>query len=176
MLIREQNAYLTNYADFRIGGVSEAMLNVEVSGKTVRDNILLSPFIVDMHPTVYTESKGIWTIESTVDDLHRALQDVETSLKVLPTVVPEAFFSKYQAFPMPQVISQYGNSYKYTHKITASVSQENNSDNMSHVAPPRNAWNRGPPKTVRQNNQSQNSNVSSVTSNTKKQSKRCQNN
>ena len=62
MLIREQNAYLTNYADFRIGGVSEAMLNAKVSGKTVRDNILLSPFIVDMHPMIYTESKGIWTI------------------------------------------------------------------------------------------------------------------
>eukprot|EP00957_Ditylum_brightwellii_P023645 1784575-Ditylum_brightwellii.AAC.1 len=78
------------------------MLNVKVSGKTVRDHILLSPFTVDMHPTVYMESKGIWTIESTIDDLHRALQDVETSLKVLLTVVPEAFFSKYQAFPMPQ--------------------------------------------------------------------------
>ena len=59
MLIREQNAYLTNYADFQIGGMSEAMLNVEVSGKTVWYSILLSPFIVDMHPTVYTESKGI---------------------------------------------------------------------------------------------------------------------
>eukprot|EP00957_Ditylum_brightwellii_P033401 2530518-Ditylum_brightwellii.AAC.1 len=62
------------------------MLNVEVSGKTVRDNILLSPFIVDMHPMVYTDPKGIWTIESTVDDLYKALQDVETSLKVLPSV------------------------------------------------------------------------------------------
>eukprot|EP00957_Ditylum_brightwellii_P047741 3626929-Ditylum_brightwellii.AAC.1 len=34
-LIREQNAYLTNYADFRVGGVSKAMLNVDVSRKTV---------------------------------------------------------------------------------------------------------------------------------------------
>eukprot|EP00957_Ditylum_brightwellii_P067688 5137800-Ditylum_brightwellii.AAC.1 len=86
MLIGEQNAYLTNYADFRIGGVLEAMLNVEVSRKTVWDNILLLLFIVDMHPTVYTESKGIWTIESTVEDMHRALQDVNTLLKVLLTV------------------------------------------------------------------------------------------
>eukprot|EP00957_Ditylum_brightwellii_P061768 4687013-Ditylum_brightwellii.AAC.1 len=78
------------------------MLNVEVSGKTVRDNILLSPFIVDMHPTVYTGSKGIWTIESTVEDLYKALQDVETSLEVLPSVVPEDFFSKYPVFHMPR--------------------------------------------------------------------------
>eukprot|EP00957_Ditylum_brightwellii_P192236 14632998-Ditylum_brightwellii.AAC.1 len=80
------------------------MLNVKVSGKTVRDNISLPPFIVDMHPTVYMESKGIWTIESTMDNLYRALQDVKTSLKVLPSTVREELFSKYQAFTMPQVI------------------------------------------------------------------------
>ena len=72
---------------------------------------------------------------------------------------------------MPRVIPRYGNSYKYTNKITASVSQEIISDDTSYVAPPRNAWNRGPPKTIRQSNQSQCSNVSSVTSDTKKQSK-----
>eukprot|EP00957_Ditylum_brightwellii_P014216 1071022-Ditylum_brightwellii.AAC.1 len=58
-LIREQNAYFTNYADFRIGGVSEAMLDVDISRKTVCNNILMSPFIVDMHLTMYTYSKDI---------------------------------------------------------------------------------------------------------------------
>eukprot|EP00957_Ditylum_brightwellii_P071833 5460222-Ditylum_brightwellii.AAC.1 len=77
------------------------MLNVKVNRKTVRDNILLSPIIVDMHPMVYKDSKGVWTIESTVDDLYKALQDVETSLKLLPYVVPEEFFSNYPVFPMP---------------------------------------------------------------------------
>eukprot|EP00957_Ditylum_brightwellii_P180939 13785246-Ditylum_brightwellii.AAC.1 len=83
------------------------MLNVKVSGKMVRDNILLSPLIVDMHLTVYTNSKGIWTIESTVEDLYKALQDDEMSLEVLPSVVPEEFFSKYPVLPMPRVIPQY---------------------------------------------------------------------
>eukprot|EP00957_Ditylum_brightwellii_P184692 14067192-Ditylum_brightwellii.AAC.1 len=106
-LIREQNTYLTNHVDFRIGGVSEAMLNVDVSGKTVQDNILMSPFIVDMHPTVYTDSKGIWTIESTSEDLYKALQDVENSLSVLPSVVPDEYFNKYSAFSVPRVIPQY---------------------------------------------------------------------
>ena len=94
-LIREQNTYLTNYVDFRIGGVSKAMLNVDVSGKTAQDNILMSPFIVDMHPTVYTDSKGIWTIESTVEDLHKVLQDVKTCLSILPSVVPDKYFETY---------------------------------------------------------------------------------
>eukprot|EP00957_Ditylum_brightwellii_P144295 10993501-Ditylum_brightwellii.AAC.1 len=139
------------------------MLNVDVSRKTVRDNILLSPFVVDMHPTVFTDSKGVWTIESTVDNLYKTLQDVETSLKVLTSVVPEELFSKYPVFPMPQVIPQYGNSYKYTNKMTVSISHDINSNDLSSVAPPRNAWNRGSPKTVMKSNQSQNTNVSSVT-------------
>eukprot|EP00957_Ditylum_brightwellii_P073169 5562122-Ditylum_brightwellii.AAC.1 len=61
----------------------------------------MSPFIVDMHPTVYTDSKGIWTIESTLEGLYKALYDVKTSLKVLPSVVPEEFFSKHPTFLMP---------------------------------------------------------------------------
>eukprot|EP00957_Ditylum_brightwellii_P095522 7275767-Ditylum_brightwellii.AAC.1 len=59
---------------------------------------------MDMHPRVYTDSKGIWTIESKAEDLYKALQDVEMSLKVLPSVVPEKIFSKYPVFPMPRVI------------------------------------------------------------------------
>eukprot|EP00957_Ditylum_brightwellii_P006143 464755-Ditylum_brightwellii.AAC.1 len=68
------------------------MLNVKVSRKTVQDNILLFPFIVDTYLTAYTDSKGIWAIESTAEDLYKALQDVETSLKALPSMVPENFF------------------------------------------------------------------------------------
>eukprot|EP00957_Ditylum_brightwellii_P174198 13261846-Ditylum_brightwellii.AAC.1 len=151
-LIREQNASLTNYADCRIGGISEVMLNVKVSGKMVRDNNLLSPFIVDMHLTVYTDSKGIWTIESTTEDLYKSLQDVKMSLKVLPSMIPEEFFSKYPAFPTPRVIPQYGNSYKYTTKITASVFHDVNNDDKSYVASPRIAWNKGLPKTIRKSN------------------------
>eukprot|EP00957_Ditylum_brightwellii_P186462 14196668-Ditylum_brightwellii.AAC.1 len=88
-LIGEQNVYLTNDADFRIGGISKAILNVNVSRKTVRENILLSPFIMDMHLMVYADSKGIWTTESTAEDLYKVLKDAETSLKVLTSLVQE---------------------------------------------------------------------------------------
>eukprot|EP00957_Ditylum_brightwellii_P022107 1667746-Ditylum_brightwellii.AAC.1 len=114
------------------------MLDVNVIRKMVRDNILMSPFIVDMHPTVYSESKGIWAIESTIEDVHKALQDVETLLSVLPSVVPDEYFEKYLASPMPHVIPQYGNSYKYTAQITSSVSYDVNKDEKLYVAPPRN--------------------------------------
>eukprot|EP00957_Ditylum_brightwellii_P061616 4675702-Ditylum_brightwellii.AAC.1 len=52
----------------------------------------------------------------------------------------------------------------------ASVSHDVNNDNKSYAAPPRNEWNRGLQKTIRRSNQSQNSNVSSITLNSKKQS------
>eukprot|EP00957_Ditylum_brightwellii_P173516 13210675-Ditylum_brightwellii.AAC.1 len=92
------------------------------------------------------------------------------SLKVLPSVVPEEFFSKYPACPTSRVIPQYGSLYKYTTKITASVSHDVNNDDKSYVAPLRNAWNRGPPKTIQRSNQSQSTNVSRGTLNSKKQS------
>eukprot|EP00957_Ditylum_brightwellii_P157623 11996696-Ditylum_brightwellii.AAC.1 len=130
----------------------------------------MSPFIVDMHPMVYTDSKRIWAIESTAEDLYKVLQDVETSLSVLPSVVPKEYFNKYSAFPVPHVIAQYGNLYKYTTKTMSSVSNDADNDEKSYVAPPRNAWNRGPPKTIWKSTQSQNTNVSSVTLNSKKQS------
>eukprot|EP00957_Ditylum_brightwellii_P132405 10096381-Ditylum_brightwellii.AAC.1 len=146
------------------------MLNVDVSGETVQDNILMSPFIVYMHLTVYTDSKGIWTIEYTAEDLYKVLQDVETSLSVLPSVVLDEYFNKYSAFPVPHMIPQYENSYKYTAKITSNVSNDVNNDEKSYVAPLRNAWIRCLPKTIQKSTQNQNTNVSSVKPNSKKQS------
>ena len=77
MLLREQNAYLDNYADFHIGGILEKMLHFKISRTTVKDNILMPPYIVNIHKTTYTESKGIGTMELTVEDLHKALADVK---------------------------------------------------------------------------------------------------
>eukprot|EP00957_Ditylum_brightwellii_P082089 6242119-Ditylum_brightwellii.AAC.1 len=134
------------------------MLNVDVSRKTVQDDILMSLFIMDMHPTVYTDSKGIWAIESTVEDLHKVLQDVKTSLSVLPSVVLDEYFNAYSAFSVPLVIPQYRSSYKYTAKIMSSVSNNVNNDEKSYVAPPQNTWNRGLPKTIWKSTQSQNTN------------------
>eukprot|EP00957_Ditylum_brightwellii_P100516 7662734-Ditylum_brightwellii.AAC.1 len=91
----------------------------------------MSPFIVDMHPTAYTDSKGIWTVESTAEDLHIVLQKVETSLSILPSVVPDEYFDTYPAFPVSCIIPQCSNSYKYTTKITPSISNNVNNDEKS---------------------------------------------
>eukprot|EP00957_Ditylum_brightwellii_P135073 10298465-Ditylum_brightwellii.AAC.2 len=99
----------------------------------------MSPFIADMHPTVYTGSKGIWAIESRVEDLLKVLQDVETSLIALHSVVPDEYFETYSAFLVPHVIPQYGNSYKYTAQIMSSIPNDVNNNEKSYVAPPWNA-------------------------------------
>eukprot|EP00957_Ditylum_brightwellii_P018031 1358903-Ditylum_brightwellii.AAC.1 len=83
-LLREQNAYLVNYAHFCAGSLSETMFDFKISGTTVKDNIHTSPYIINIHETTYTETKGIWTIEMMVEDLHKVLKDVETSLEVIP--------------------------------------------------------------------------------------------
>eukprot|EP00957_Ditylum_brightwellii_P001216 95384-Ditylum_brightwellii.AAC.1 len=62
----------------------------------------MSPYIIDIHETAYIESKGIWTIESTVKDLYKALADVETSLKVLPEVSSKDYLNTYDDFLAPQ--------------------------------------------------------------------------
>eukprot|EP00957_Ditylum_brightwellii_P067861 5150851-Ditylum_brightwellii.AAC.1 len=74
------------------------MLEQEVSEFTVKENILTSPFIEDIHKTLFTINKGIWTIETTVEDLHKALTDVKTSLEVLPNMLDAEYFNKFEAF------------------------------------------------------------------------------
>eukprot|EP00957_Ditylum_brightwellii_P202368 15329831-Ditylum_brightwellii.AAC.2 len=138
-----------------MGGVSKAMLNVDVNRKTVQDSIVMFPFIVDVHLAIYTDSKGIWMIDSTAEDLYKVLQDIGTSLSVLPSVVPDEYFDTYSAFPAPCVIPQYCSSYKYTTKIMSSIYNMNN-DKKSYVTPLRNAWNRGLPKTIQKSTQPQN--------------------
>eukprot|EP00957_Ditylum_brightwellii_P192150 14626698-Ditylum_brightwellii.AAC.1 len=59
----------------------------------------MAPSIIDIHVTTYTGTKGIWSIESTVEDLHKGLADVEKSLKALPEVFSKEYFNTYGAFP-----------------------------------------------------------------------------
>eukprot|EP00957_Ditylum_brightwellii_P024044 1813258-Ditylum_brightwellii.AAC.1 len=84
-----------------------------------------------------------------VNNSHKAIEDVEMSLQSLPSVVLDKLFEQYDAFLMPQVISSYGNLYKYTAQIILSVSTTLNDMEQSHAAPPCNAWSQGPPKNSR---------------------------
>eukprot|EP00957_Ditylum_brightwellii_P029130 2201439-Ditylum_brightwellii.AAC.1 len=80
------------------------MLEQEVLESIVKENISMSLFIADTHKTMFTTNKSIWTIESTVEDLHKALTDVKTLLEVLPDVLDAEYFNKLEAFPGLQVI------------------------------------------------------------------------
>eukprot|EP00957_Ditylum_brightwellii_P104538 7965382-Ditylum_brightwellii.AAC.1 len=91
-LLWEQNAYLVSYADFHVNGITEEMLEQEVVEPAVKENILISPFITDIHETTFTINK-----------------DAE-------------YFHKSKAFPAPWVIPTYGITYKYTEQITYDVS------------------------------------------------------
>jgi hypothetical protein len=99
---------------------------------------------------MFTINKGIWIIETTVEDLHKALVNVETSLEVLPDVLDAEYFNEFEAFPAPQVIPTYGTTYRYTEHITFNVSTSINENEKKYTSPPSNAWSRGPPKVTKQ--------------------------
>eukprot|EP00957_Ditylum_brightwellii_P190557 14505398-Ditylum_brightwellii.AAC.1 len=139
-LLCKQNACLVNYANIRIGGLSDEML-YNVSGNSVKDNILMSPFIVDIHQTKFIKTKGIWTIETTKEDLHKAIQDVETLLALLPEAFLNELFSMYDEFSTSRVIPSYGTLYLYTERITSNVSTALNNEDTTYSKPPTNAWN-----------------------------------
>eukprot|EP00957_Ditylum_brightwellii_P005779 440451-Ditylum_brightwellii.AAC.1 len=61
----------------------------------------MSPHIIEMHPAIHTVSKGIWTIETTQQNLHKAIEDIEIAIQALPDVVPVEYFEKFDAFPRP---------------------------------------------------------------------------
>eukprot|EP00957_Ditylum_brightwellii_P179853 13701054-Ditylum_brightwellii.AAC.1 len=103
-LIKEQNTYLGNYVNFKIDRITEEMLSHDVSGKLVKENILASPFIIDLHQTKFTNNKCIWTIETTKEDLHQAIKDVETSLEVLTKALPKEMFNNFDAYPKPRIV------------------------------------------------------------------------
>eukprot|EP00957_Ditylum_brightwellii_P114592 8737880-Ditylum_brightwellii.AAC.1 len=78
------------------------MLEVSVSSKMVKDNMLMLLYIVNMHPSIYTATKGIWTIGTTQKNLHKAIEDVEMAIQALPSAVPDKYFEN-------PVIPSYGN-------------------------------------------------------------------
>eukprot|EP00957_Ditylum_brightwellii_P154151 11730847-Ditylum_brightwellii.AAC.1 len=111
------------------------MLEVTISGKSVKENMLMPSYIVNMHPSIYKASKGIWTIETTQKNLQKAIKDVELAIQALPSAVPDEYFEKFDAFPMLPVIPSYGNSYNFMTQITMNVSIPSN-DDKEYVLPP----------------------------------------
>eukprot|EP00957_Ditylum_brightwellii_P178771 13617364-Ditylum_brightwellii.AAC.1 len=118
----------------------------------------MSSFTADIHEATFTTYKSIWTIETTVENLHKALAEVKTSLEVLPDMLDAEYLNKFEAFPALQVIPTYGTTYKYTEQITSNVSTAIHENEKKYTSPPSNAWSRGPPKATKhaeQNGQAQ---------------------
>eukprot|EP00957_Ditylum_brightwellii_P048332 3668086-Ditylum_brightwellii.AAC.1 len=161
-LIKEENAYLGNYADFKIGQITEEMLSHDVSRKSVKENTLVSPFIIDLHQTTFTNKKFIWIIKMTKEDLHQAIKEIETSLKALVGVFPKEMFNKIDAYPKPRIIPEYGISYSYTAHTISNMLTTVNDEKKNYSKLPPNTWSQGPPKTTTQKNPTGNKNTNPV--------------
>eukprot|EP00957_Ditylum_brightwellii_P176742 13462039-Ditylum_brightwellii.AAC.1 len=58
-LLTEQNQYLSNYKDFRIGGIDKDLLDEKIDDSALHEKLELAGVIGDIAPTVFTKTKGI---------------------------------------------------------------------------------------------------------------------
>eukprot|EP00957_Ditylum_brightwellii_P045456 3446002-Ditylum_brightwellii.AAC.1 len=64
-LLKEQNHFLGNYKDFRIGGISKDLIDTKFGDNTLRNLLELSGVVGDIIPTLFTKTKSIWQVETT---------------------------------------------------------------------------------------------------------------
>eukprot|EP00957_Ditylum_brightwellii_P203407 15334473-Ditylum_brightwellii.AAC.1 len=73
-LLWKQNLYLGKYDIFKIGGLHKAALDFELDdGSTLCSTMLEESSTVDIHSTMFTSQKGIWTIKTTKTGIATAI-------------------------------------------------------------------------------------------------------
>eukprot|EP00957_Ditylum_brightwellii_P165660 12611207-Ditylum_brightwellii.AAC.1 len=113
----------------------------------VKENILTSWYVIDIHKTMYTEEKGIWTLEKTNDNLQQSIIEIDLDLKVLQTMLPDEFLTKNPVFPVPKIIPSYGVLQNYADKIIYNVADNLEQMEKNYNCLPRGAWSHGFPTT-----------------------------
>eukprot|EP00957_Ditylum_brightwellii_P049334 3743253-Ditylum_brightwellii.AAC.1 len=101
-LLKEQNQYLSNYEDFRIGGVNEDLLDEKIDDSTLLEKPELVGVIGDIMPTVFTKTKGIWQVETTKMQVVEAMRHVTEVLGNIRDNIPERYKTLFSAFPYPR--------------------------------------------------------------------------
>eukprot|EP00957_Ditylum_brightwellii_P105992 8085642-Ditylum_brightwellii.AAC.1 len=79
-LLKEQNQYLLKYEDFRVGGITEEILDTKFNGVILREKLELPGVVGDIMLTVFTTNKRIWQIETTTDQIVDAMCHVREVL------------------------------------------------------------------------------------------------
>eukprot|EP00957_Ditylum_brightwellii_P014900 1124000-Ditylum_brightwellii.AAC.1 len=75
-LLKEPNQYLANYKDFCISGISNEMISREFDGKTLCDHLELQGVVGDITHTIFTETKGVWQVETSKTQVVEAMHHV----------------------------------------------------------------------------------------------------
>eukprot|EP00957_Ditylum_brightwellii_P074443 5655831-Ditylum_brightwellii.AAC.1 len=70
---------------------------------------------------MFTNDKGIWTIEMTKDTLHQAMGEIDKGVETLQDILSDEHFTKNPAFPVPSIIHNYGVSRSYADKMIQTV-------------------------------------------------------
>eukprot|EP00957_Ditylum_brightwellii_P062210 4721101-Ditylum_brightwellii.AAC.1 len=104
-LLKEQNQYLSNYKDFRIGGIDKDLLEEKIDDSTLREKLELVGVVGDIMPTAFTKTKGIWQVETTKTQVVEAMRHVTEVLGNIRDKTPERYKTLYSAFPYPRVLN-----------------------------------------------------------------------
>eukprot|EP00957_Ditylum_brightwellii_P151927 11569382-Ditylum_brightwellii.AAC.1 len=89
-LLHEQNLYLEKYDDFCIGGIHKAVFGHEFEDRHALKSLMMKETnITNIHSTVVTTMKAIWTIKTTKDNITKAIQWTDNHFFELYTKILE---------------------------------------------------------------------------------------
>eukprot|EP00957_Ditylum_brightwellii_P174338 13273154-Ditylum_brightwellii.AAC.1 len=88
-LLKKQNQYLANYKECCIGGISNEKLSRDFDGKTLQDHLELQGVVGDITHMVFTETKGIWQVETTTKQVVEAMHHVTEILDKYKSSFPD---------------------------------------------------------------------------------------
>eukprot|EP00957_Ditylum_brightwellii_P049924 3784259-Ditylum_brightwellii.AAC.1 len=107
-LFWDQKLYIRKYDDFTIGGVHKAALHFELDdGSTLCSTMLKESSIIDIHSTVFTNQKGVLTIESNKTGIATAIQWMEENFFAIYASLPSEVKGDFASFSMPRLLDIY---------------------------------------------------------------------
>eukprot|EP00957_Ditylum_brightwellii_P123822 9438813-Ditylum_brightwellii.AAC.1 len=108
---------------------------------TLHDHLELQGIMGDITHTVFTETKGIWQVETTTKQVVEAMRHVTEILDKYKSSFLDKETERYTALPVPCILNTYTVPPTYARMLVSDV----NIANSTLYGKPPNVWPRGPP-------------------------------
>eukprot|EP00957_Ditylum_brightwellii_P199358 15195645-Ditylum_brightwellii.AAC.1 len=149
-LLKEQNYYSKQYTYFCIGRLSAETFNAKVGKQTVKDMLIDGEIIINIKPTVFSDTKGMWIMEPTQDRVADAIEQAKRVLLEITTKIGVDHFGKFEHFCHPRVLVNFNKTTNHVKNTVKHVNKEVITPSTRHNLPPKNVWNNGAPNVYSQ--------------------------